>query len=405
MSKKTKFKQTEVSKFPEGWEVKDLGEEIELVYGKGLPEKKREFGEYPVFGSNGIIGYHNENLIKGPGVIIGRKGSVGEIKFSKIDFWPIDTTYYIKLKKKGNIKFWYYFLQYLKLNKLNSHSAVPGLNRDQIYQITVKIPNLPEQNAITTILSSLDEKIELNQKMNKTLEAIGQALFKRWFIDFEFPNEEDKPYKSSGGEMVYSEELGKEIPKGWRAGVINDDFELTMGQSPPGKTYNEIGEGIKFFQGRTDFGFRYPTERVYCTAPTRFAQPGDTLVSVRAPVGDINMSLEKCCIGRGLATIRHKTNSRSYTYYSMHMLKKEFERYESEGTVFGSITKKKFLNLKIVIPPTEIIELFESLLYPIDQKIEDNEIQSRTLSNLRDSLLPKLMSGKIRVKIPEETRA
>ena len=190
--------------------------------------------------------------------------------------------------------------------------------------------------------------------------------------------------------------LGK-IPEGWEVATIEEDFDLTMGQSPPGSTYNEDGKGLPFYQGRKDFGFRYPTRRIYCTAPTRLAAEGDTLVSVRAPVGDINMANEKCCIGRGVAAIRHQTGSRSYTYYAMQFLQENFRRYEAEGTVFGSINKENFETLAQFRPPDDIIEAFECMVYPMDQSIENNENQSHTLCEIRDALLPKLLSGKNRV--------
>ena len=188
-----------------------------------------------------------------------------------------------------------------------------------------------------------------------------------------------------------------EIPAGWEVATIGEDFDLTMGQSPPGSTYNENGKGMPFYQGRKDFGFRYPTRRIYCTAPTRLAAEGDTLVSVRAPVGDINMANEKCCIGRGVAAIRHQTESRSYTYYAMQFLQEDFHQYEAEGTVFGSINKENFETLSQFRPPDDIIEAFECMVYPMDQSIENNENQSHTLCEIRDALLPKLLSGKNRV--------
>ena len=201
--------------------------------------------------------------------------------------------------------------------------------------------------------------------------------------------------------MVDSE-LG-EIPKGWRVGEIIDEFNLTMGQSPPGNSYNEVSKGISFFQGRTDFGFRYPTKRIFCTEPARFANMGDTLVSVRAPVGDINMANERCCIGRGVASIRHKTGSRSYTYYSMQNLNGKFLNFEAEGTVFGSIGKTDFEEMRIISPARPIINLFERKIYVIDQNIEINSFSIEYLSKIRDSLLPKLMSGKIRVPVEVRT--
>lgn len=192
-----------------------------------------------------------------------------------------------------------------------------------------------------------------------------------------------------------------EIPKGWKVGCVDDEFDLTMGQSPPGSTYNEDGEGLPFYQGRADFSFRYPIRRVYCTAPTRLAKAGDTLISVRAPVGDINMASEDCAIGCGVAAARHKTGSRSYTYYSMRGLEDVFEQFEPEGTVFGSISKKDFHAIPCVIPPSELVITFEKICAPLDSRIESNEHESRTLAALRDALLTELTSGEIRVRNAE----
>jgi type I restriction enzyme S subunit len=185
------------------------------------------------------------------------------------------------------------------------------------------------------------------------------------------------------------------IPKGWEVGAVKDAFDLTMGQSPPGETYNQDENGLPFFQGCADFGFRFPTRRVFCTSPTRFAKAGDTLVSVRAPVGDINMAIEDCCIGRGIASIRHKTGATSFTYHSMASLERDFANYEAEGTVFGSINKQNFENLKVVFPPPKILLAFETKASTLDDQILNLENQSRTLSKLRDTLLPKLLSGEL----------
>ena len=281
--------------------------------------------------------------------------------------------------QKADPSFVFYFFrsplgQYALLSN-TSTTGVPAISRPltSLRNIRIPLPPLPEQRAIADVLSSLDDKIELNRCMNATLEDLAQTLFKHWFID--------NPER----EM-------------WAIGSIGDDFNLTMGQSPPGETYNEQEIGIPFFQGRTDFGFRFPTNRIHCTAPTRFSKTGDTLVSVRAPVGDINIALEDCSIGRGLASIRHKSGSRSYTYYSMNYLKGIFNNFESEGTVFGSINKDAFLLMKVFIPHSEQVEHFEKLCYPLDQKIENNEKETRTLTELRDTLLPRLMSGQVRVK-------
>jgi len=171
-----------------------------------------------------------------------------------------------------------------------------------------------------------------------------------------------------------------------------------MGQSPSGDTYNEIEDGIPFFQGRRDFSFIFPEHRVFCTKPTRFADIGHSLISVRAPVGDLNMANCKCCIGRGVASIIHKNYSATYTYYTIETLKPLFERYNGEGTVFGSINKKDLKNIDVISPPENILEIYNLKFSNLDSKILENSIQIQTLTQTKDALLPKLISGQIKVK-------
>ena len=175
-----------------------------------------------------------------------------------------------------------------------------------------------------------------------------------------------------------------------------------MGQSPPGSTYNSDQMGLPFFKGRTDFGFRYPENRRYCTVPTRIAERDDTLVSVRAPVGDINMAWEKCCTGRGLAALRHMSGSRSFTYYAAWAVQQELRQYEHTGTVFGAINKGQFEALSVVEPAPEIVSHFDSQVGPLDERIRKNVAESRTLIQTRDLLLPKLMFGEIRLRDTEK---
>ncbi|MGP1680310.1 MAG: restriction endonuclease subunit S, partial [Burkholderiales bacterium] len=275
-------------------------------------------------------------------------------------------------------------------------------------RLEIPLPRLPEQRAIAHILGTLDDKIELNRSMNETLEAIARALFKSWFVDFDPARAKTesrdaglpRPLADLFPDRFVESDLG-DIPEGWEVGTVDDEFDLTMGQSPPGETYNEVGEGLPFYQGRTDFSFRFPTRRVYCTAPTRFANAGDTLISVRAPVGDINMASERCAIGRGVASARHKTGSRSYSYQFMRSIEEVFARFEAEGTVFGSIGKKDFHAIACAMPPPKLVVALETKLSPLDDRIEVNERESATLTALRDALLPKLISGELQVKDAE----
>jgi type I restriction enzyme S subunit len=283
-------------------------------------------------------------------------------------------------------------------------TTVKHTSPDRIRRLRFSCAPLPEQRAIAHILGTLDDKIELNRRMNETLEAMARALFKSWFVDFD-PVRAKAEGRNPGLPKLLADlfparlvdsELG-EIPEGWEVGCVDDEFDLTMGQSPPGETYNESGEGLPFYQGRSDFGSRFPTRRVYCTAPTRLAKAGDTLISVRAPVGDINMATEDCAIGRGVAAARHRSGTRSYSYQFMLGLEEVFGRFEAEGTVFGSIGKKDFHAISCARPPRAVIAEFETMLAPIDSRIDMTERKSGTLAGLRDALLPKLISGELRV--------
>ncbi len=283
-------------------------------------------------------------------------------------------------------------------------SAVVALSRDDFLDFPV--PNFSgARQAIIEVLERIEGKIELNRRMNAMLEAMARALFQSWFVDFDpvrakmdgrQPNGLDPATAALFPEHLEESPIGN-IPKGWKAGTVDEGFNLTMGQSPPGDTYNGEGNGLPFYQGRTDFGFRFPNRRIYCTTPTRYAKPGDTLVSVRAPVGDINMANEDCCIGRGVAAVRHKTGTPSFTYHSIANLYPDFARFEAEGTVFGSINKDSFEKLPLVIPPDEIVAAYERQAGPLDEQIQILEDQSRTLATLRDTLLPKLLSGELKV--------
>ena len=277
---------------------------------------------------------------------------------------------------------------------------------NSLEHLIVPIPPLPKQRRIAHILGTLDDKIALNRRMNETLEEMARALFKAWFINFEpvrakiegrwrrgesLPGMPAELYDLFPDRLVDSE-LGA-VPEGWAVGTVGECFNLTMGQSPPGSTYNEEGDGMSFFQGSADFDFRYPTNRRYCTAPARIAEPDDTLVSVRAPVGTINMAWEKCCIGRGLAALRHKSGCRSFTYYAVNALQREIQQYEHTGTVFGAINKRQFETLPTLEPPTVMVDAFGTFALNWDERIRLNTAENRTLATMRDTLLPKLISG------------
>ena len=227
---------------------------------------------------------------------------------------------------------------------------------------------------------------------------MAKQLYDYWFVQFDFPDENGRPYKSSGGKMVWNEKLKREIPDGWSGGVFSEIANITMGQSPDGSSYNEEGNGVIFYQGSTDFGIRFPSVRMYTTAPTRFGKQGDILMSVRAPVGAVNIANTDCCIGRGLSAINAKNGSITYIYFVIQNLKERFDNLNSAGTTFGSITKDELYGLPVIIPSDDISRLFESLSKPIFdiQMTIGKEIEELTLQ--RNALLPLLMSGQVSVR-------
>lgn len=388
---------------------------------------------------SGLPGQAKKKIEKGD--ILYSEIRPGNKRYVYVDFDPTDyvvSTKFMVVKANESILPEYLYIvltseqceQEFKMIAESRSGTFPQITFDSVDYYPIQVPPLEIQAQIVSIVGSIDNKFNLNRQINQTLEQIAQTIFKSWFVDFE-PVKAKIEAKAAGrdperaamcaisGKLepeldqlspeqyqqlaataalfpdgLVESELGL-IPVGWEVGTVDEEFDLTMGQSPPGNTYNESHEGLPFYQGRTDFGFRFPTQRIFCTAPTRFADVGDTLVSVRAPVGDINMATERCCIGRGVAAARHKSKNRSYTYYFMQSIEEVFARFEGEGTVFGSISKKDFHNIQSVKPKEKAVIEFERLALPCDEIIFNNEIESRNLSLLRDSLLPKLLSGEL----------
>lgn len=277
-------------------------------------------------------------------------------------------------------------------------STIPTMSQEDLRKQEVFLPDIHTQQKISEVLSALDDKIALNRRLNAKLEQMAKRLYDHWFVQFDFPNENGKPYKSSGGKMVWNEELKREIPEGWEVGKLSDIANITMGQSPDGSSYNEDGDGTIFYQGSTDFGIRFPTIRMYTTEPTRFAKLGDILMSVRAPVGTLNIANQNCCIGRGLAALNSKIGSIVHLWFTMEIFKQRFDRKNSSGTTFGAITKDELYTLPVVILPKKIISLFNDKTLSIFnyQLSIFKEIQKLTV--LRDRLLPLLMNGQVEVR-------
>lgn len=250
-------------------------------------------------------------------------------------------------------------------------TTVSNLRIPHLEKLQIPIFELKKQRKIAKLLANLDKKIEVNNEINDNLQQQAQALYTEMFLN----NFDDNT----------------------TSGTLSDIAIITMGQSPSGSSYNEDGIGSVFYQGRAEFGFRFPARRLFTTEPKRMANAGDILLSVRAPVGDFNVAYERCCIGRGLGAIHSKDGNNSFILYTMFALRPKLDVFNGEGTVFGSINRDALNALPIEIPASDKITQFETLVHPMDNLIRSNYEEICRLETLRDLLLPKLMSGEIDV--------
>lgn len=303
-------------------------------------------------------------------------------------------------KSKAYPLFYYYWFKSpigrATIHTLVTGSNVKGIKGSELKEIEVDYPLLELQKKIANTLFLFDTKLKINNTISAQLESLAKTIYDYWFLQFEFPNEEGKPYKSSGGKMVWNEELKKEIPEGWEVNELCKVFDITMGSSPKGESLNENHEGIEFYQGSTDFGDLYPVQRVYTTAPVRLAKAQDILISVRAPVGDMNIAMNDCCIGRGLAAVHYRSSL--YTWNTLLTLKPYFDIFNGTGTTFGALTSDGLKQQHIVKPSNIIIEKYISRISKIELKLRTITIENQQLTSLRDFLLPLLMNGQVTFK-------
>lgn len=266
-------------------------------------------------------------------------------------------------------------------------AAQPHANAQVLTSFPLLLPPLPIQRKIAEILSTYDDLIENNTRRIKILEEMAQALYREWFVHFHFPGH-DKV------KLVVSS-LGP-IPEGWEVTRLGDLCEIVMGQSPKSKFYNDKGEGLPFHQGVTDFGSHFPTDRVYCTVQNRIAEAGDILLSVRAPVGRINVANKRLVIGRGLCAIRSRNGNELFV---LHQLKGRFKEEDmmGGGTIFKAVTKDDVHRIDFFVPSEQLVHEFEQHCQPFATQIENLTKKNANLRHTRDLLLPRLISGEVGV--------
>jgi len=396
------------------WKATTVGDFCPFIYGKALPERSRKPGVFPVISSAGISGSHNEPLVKTGGIVIGRKGTVGSVTLSKSAFWPIDTAFYIPDEPQRDLQFTYYLLKTLGLDRMNSDSAVPGLNRDNAHAREIFVPSLSEQRAIAHILGTLDDKIELNRRRNQTLEAMARALFKDWFVDFGpvrakmegrepylpvdawqlFPDSLDDEAKPEGWEMVPASELiefnpSEPLRKGTPAPYLDMASLPTSGSWPEPPIMRNFGSGMRFRNGDTLLARITPCLE---NGKTAFVQclPDDT-------------------VGWGSTEyIVMRPKSPVPAEYAYLLARDDYFREHAIRSMTGTSGRQRAQRdsvaaFKLASPLDENLwHAFARQITPIFDSIKSNAKASETLSALRDTLLPKLISGELRVADAEQ---
>ena len=397
------------------WQEASLGEVIELKRGYDLPQRKRIPGSVPLVSSSGVTYYHTEAKVRGPGVVTGRYGTLGEVFFVPSDFWPLNTTLYVRDFKGNDPRFISYFLRGLDFSAYSDKAAVPGLNRNHLHQATVRYPpSVAEQRAIAHVLGTLDDKIELNRRMNEMLEAMARALFKDWFVDFgpiRAKMAGREPYLppdvwSLFPDRLVPSELG-DIPAGWEVGTVGDVATIAGGTTPSTKQTSYWEGGKHCWATPRDLASlstsilldteRKITEAGLAKIGSGLLPCGSVLLSSRAPIGYLAIAEVPVAINQGFIGILPREGVSNL--FMLHWSKASQDEIVSyaNGSTFLEISKGNFRRILLVMPEEAVMTEFDKSVRPLYERIVSNERESRALAALRARLLPSLVSGEVRV--------
>ncbi len=376
-----------------------LGDLIEFQRGYDLPKSEFKIGYVPVISSNGILGYHNQAKVKGPGITIGRSGTVGLPHFINEDFFPHNTALFIKDFKGNYPKYVFYLLKTLSLNNMGSGSGVPTMNRNHLYPLKVSAYlDFTDQKKIAAILSALDAKIELNNRINAELEKMAKTIYDYWFVQFDFPDCNGKPYKSSGGAMVWSEELKREIPEGWEVLKMNKLLikNIVKFNFNSNKSIDTIDLSV---MPSSTMCLNQKNSSDFFTTNLFILNKFDILF------GAIRPYLLKAGFSPfdGLVTgTVHSFKTKNENFYNFALLTMvsnsmfDFAISNCKGTKMPVIGADDLLSYKVAFNEQVAIKFNKFLEFK--HLISNNVKQNQTLAELRDWLLPMLMNGQVKVE-------
>jgi type I restriction enzyme, S subunit len=424
------------------WRASIWGDEISLEYGKALRGYESARGPVRVFGSNGPVGWTDKALAAGPGVILGRKGAYRGVQYSEADFFVIDTAYYVVPKTDLDMRWLYYAIQHHKLGEIDDGSPIPSTTRAAVYVRELDVPPKDVQREMARILGSVDDKIDLNRRINQTLEAMAQAIFKSWFVDFDpvkakiaakaesrdplraaisaisgksepelvvLPPEEYEQLAATAAlfpDEMEESELG-EIPRGWRVGAIGDLVETVGGATPDTKN-------IDFWEP-SEFAWTTPKDLSGLSSPVLLKTErkiskrgvnkigsgllpvGTLIMSSRAPIGYLALAQMPVAINQGY--IAMLPCGVLPPLYLLFWCRENMEAIKgnANGSTFLEISKKAFRPLSALQPSPQVVSEFVRRIEPLISRIVASERESANLTSLRDTLLPKLLSGELSV--------
>lgn len=400
------------------WETKRLGDVLQLQRGFDLPAQDRLDGSIPIISSSGISGYHADARVSPPGVVTGRYGTLGEVFYLREPFWPLNTTLYVRDFKGNNPKFIYYLLKSLDLAAFNDKSSVPGINRNHVHELRVSIPDVPEQRAIAAVLGALDDKIELNRKMSQALEQIARALFDSWFVRFEpvhlkadgCPLAMDSGTASLFPDHFEDSVIGP-IPAGWEVGSVNDLVSVTRELLDPSDWPDE--EFDHYSIPAFDADARPSLDRGATIKSGKFVVPDGAILVSKLNPRIPRVWRSRCVEGRrAIASTEFLVSSprqidwRSFAYglLSSKVVSERLVSFASgTSNSHQRASAAALVTTPIPIPPVELMIEYGMRTDTVLGRIDQNDAESTALDCLRDSLLPKVLSGQLRLSSDAET--
>jgi type I restriction enzyme S subunit len=376
------------------FKLKDL---LEIKNGRDY--KHLSVGQIPVYGSGGLMRYVDESLYQGESILLPRKGTLSNIQYVNESFWTVDTLYYsIVDKSKAEPYYLYRYLTLLDLNHLNSGTGVPSMTFGAYYDIPIKLPNLSTQKQSAKVLSDLDAKIEVNNNINQELEAMAKTLYDYWFVQFDFPDVNGKPYKSSGGKLIFNKELKREIPDGWEVKFLTEEMDLQYGFPFSTKLFNDEEKGVPVIRIRDILNgtiSNYSTQKV---DEKYKLNKGDIIVGMDGNFHINYWNKQDCYLNQRSLRIRSNEDSVSeiQARYSIEPYIKAREKNVSRTTV-AHLSAKDVNDLKVLKATNEVQIKANSFFKSTLDKIVSNREQNQKFSAIRDWLLPMLMNGQVTV--------